>query len=66
MFIELHPQIAASNLDELRAHYKDYLRSKNLNDKPIQQFLYAFDIARQAENYEWICKKMLSIGVELI
>jgi len=61
-----HPEISATDFNEMRAQYKDYLRSKNFNDEDIEFFLSEFDIARWKEDYEWIYNKMTAIGVKII
>jgi len=66
MYVEQHPRICITDFDEMRAHYKDYLRSKNFNDKVINHNLNVFDACRYEEDYEGIYEIMTSIGVELV
>ena len=66
MYIELCPHININDFDEMRAHYKDYLRSKNFDDKWINHNLNSFDACRYEENYEAIYELMTSIGVILV
>lgn len=66
MYVEHHPHINVNDFDEMRAHYKDYLRSKNFNDKTINHYLNIFDACRYEEDYEGIYELMTSIGVVLV
>lgn len=66
MFIDYHPQIEKTNFDEMRAHYRDYLRAKNFSDNFINHYLNIFDAARYDEDYESIYELMNSIGVEIV
>ena len=66
MFMNLNPQINVNDFDEMRAHYKDYLRFKNFDDKWINHSLNSFDAYRYEGDYEAIYKLMTSIGVILV
>lgn len=66
MYIEHHPEISKTNFNEMRAHYKDYLRSKNFNNAAINSALFTFDINLNKQNFETIYNLMTSIGVILI
>lgn len=66
MYIEQHPHINITDFDEMRAHYKDYLRSKNFNNKIINHYLNIFDAIRYDEDYNGIYEIMASIGVILV
>ena len=64
--IEHHPEIAFNDLNDMRCHYKDYLRLKNFETEDINNFLKEFDTARETQNYIWIFRKMKEIGVKII
>ena len=66
MFMNLNPQINVNDFDEMRAYYKDYLRSKNFNDKWINHNLNSFDACLYEKDYEAIYELMTSIGVVLV
>ena len=61
-----HPEIYIYDFNGMRAHYKDYLRSKNYDDKYIRHYLNIFDENRYEEDYNWIYELMESIGVILV
>lgn len=65
MYVEHHPHICITDFDEMRAHYKDYLRSKNFNNKVIEHYLNVFDACLYEKNYKGIYGLMASIGVKL-
>ena len=63
--MDYHPHIAIDDFEEMRDHYKDYLRSKNYSDGAIDYYLTDFDVARAEEDYDWIINRMERIGVIL-
>ena len=64
--INYNTEIEVTNFEEMRLHYRDYLRSKSYSAPAIEGFLSDFDVARWEEDYEWIYSKMKEIGVILI
>ena len=66
IIIEHHPHIHANDFDALRAHYRDYLYSKNFDVQFVHEYLDEFDFARYSEKFDTIYDIVTSIGVILI
>ena len=66
LYLNYNARIASTDFDEMRAQYKDYLRSKCYSDRYINNLVSVFDVERWAEHYEWIYNKMNEIGVVIV
>lgn len=64
--IEHHPEFVSTDFENMRAHYKDYLRLKNFDTKTINHFIKDFDDAYSSKNYNWIYERMAVIGAKII
>lgn len=58
--------ISTNNFKEMRAEYKDYLRSKNFNDDSIHYYLNILDTIWLSKNYLKLYQIMKDIGVIII
>lgn len=57
--IDFHPVIKSTDIDEMRAHYKDYLRFHNYDDDSVDEFINKFDEVDNETRIRW----MRGIGV---
>ena len=60
--MDFQPTISINNFQEMRDHYKDYLRYHNYSDADIEYMLNEFDTADKETKLRW----MSGIGVVLV